>query len=94
MRLETNSFLSALTEMYTDQQIAGAVRLQFKRFLGAEVARKKRKTSVQIPVCLARASNGVKNISTEVASNNHADFQNKIGTIVRNQLNACIKQDS
>ena len=93
MRLETNSFLSALTEMYADQQSAGTVRLQFKRFLGAEVARKKRKTSVQIPVCLVRASNGVKNISTEVASSN-ADFQNKIGTIVRNQLNACIKQDS
>jgi hypothetical protein len=94
MLLEPNEFLTALGELYSSQEAVGSVKLQFKRSLGAKVARKKRKivtAAATEAFCLVRASTSKKSISAEISQAKAAEFQNKLGAVFRNHLASCVK---
>ena len=94
MLLELADFLAALNEMYAEKK---TVKIQMKNFAGVAAARKKRRTvtaAVTEFSCLVRAISGGKKISTEISKNKSVEFQNKLGSILRTNLAACLKQES
>jgi Signal recognition particle 14kD protein len=91
MLLEPTEFLARLADLYSSHENTGTVRLQFKRYV--KPARKGDQEQKPGPVCLVRASDGKNTISAQVSKDTSADFQNKLGALLRSQLAACVKSE-
>ena len=82
MLLESNEFLEKLSELYAAHQNTGTVRLQFKR-VSDEGKKKAEGDAKSEPVCLVRASDGKQTISTQINQGKSAEFQNRLGALMR-----------
>lgn len=102
--LENDAFLIELTTLYQKSRTSGTVNLTMKKYDGRTKPRPKpnkssRKRpaspleSVQQDLCLIRASNGKKKISTIVSAKDINRFQMAYTSVLRGNFDALKKRD-
>jgi len=96
--LDNDGFLTELTKMYTRTKIKGSVVVQFKRYIPDEKPNKKQKTETtkteKTPdaLCLIRAYDDKKKISTHVNTQDLIRFQSSFNTVLKANMDSLKKK--
>ena len=97
--LDIDQFLARLERLYIDKKAGGSVWMTFKRTAANPAARKGRKkaradkSDKDEHVCLVRATDGKKKISTEVSAKEQIKFQIALSELMKYQLDGLKKRD-